>query len=232
MATTHRIIPPLSKKDISRFWAKVDRREPDDCWEWQGYRDKVGYGRFRLKQQSYTTSRVAYAIAHGDVPADMCVRHVVCDNPPCCNPDHLRLGSQAENIRDMMRRGRHAPVRGELSRQAKLSATDVATIRRRYAAGGVTQAILATEFGVRSTMISQIVRGQAWSHIKSAPTSTDNWARGSVHYKAKLTDSAVRRIRRMFAKGTRSASQLADDFSVSESLIYMVIHRTVWAHVT
>ena len=74
-----------------------------ECWEWRGLRDKHGYGR---KGPYKTTHRLAWEWANGPVPAGMCVLHR-CDNPPCCNPDHLFLGTQADNLADMVAKGRH-----------------------------------------------------------------------------------------------------------------------------
>lgn len=89
------------------FWSGVSISDPDKCWEWQGARFDSGYGRVgfgylnRYFQLRYC-HRIAYAFAHRKIPK-LNILHS-CDNPPCCNPNHLREGTQADNIRDLMER--------------------------------------------------------------------------------------------------------------------------------
>jgi hypothetical protein len=104
-------IPHLSTEEIARFWSKVDKRGPDECWPWIGNCFKSGYGRYSRKgdsQNAFKASRIAYFLCTGDDPGDLIVRHS-CDNPPCCNGHkHLLKGTNADNSRDMAGRGRAA----------------------------------------------------------------------------------------------------------------------------
>ena len=84
-----------------------------------------------------------------------------CDNPPCINPAHLWVGTDADNHRDRMLKGRNREQRGERNSNVKLTAEQVAEIRERYAAGE-RQTVLAREFGVKQPQVSRIVRGVAW----------------------------------------------------------------------
>lgn len=86
----------------ARFWAKVDRG--DDCWEWTGIKDPNGYGRCGMFGETLA-HRVAWKLTREAIPGGLFVLHR-CDNPPCCNPDHLFLGTQADNIADMDHKGR------------------------------------------------------------------------------------------------------------------------------
>lgn len=93
-----------------RFWSKVDRSS-QSCWNWQAATDQSGYGRVLVNGQNRRAHRIAWELTHGEIPAGdgyhgVCVLHQ-CDNPACCNPLHLFLGSQRENIADMQRKGRH-----------------------------------------------------------------------------------------------------------------------------
>ena len=95
-------------KPAGRFWEGVDIQGFDDCWEWVGARYPQGYGRIHRwgtdNRNSYT-HRVAWELVNGTIPDGMCVCHH-CDNPPCCNPRHLFLGTQNDNIQDSIKKGR------------------------------------------------------------------------------------------------------------------------------
>ena len=92
----------------ARFWAKVDRRGPDECWPWTGGVNGDGYGRFYLKRKKMTAAtRVAWSLATGrEFPADKLACHS-CDNPGCVNPGHIWPGTQSDNIKDCANKGRH-----------------------------------------------------------------------------------------------------------------------------
>lgn len=88
------------------FWLHVERRGEDECWPWRGPRfSDFGYGRLCFEGRDDRTHRLAYQFCKGVIPKGQVVRHT-CDNPPCCNPRHLILGSQGDNCRDMHERKR------------------------------------------------------------------------------------------------------------------------------
>lgn len=88
-----------------RFWGRVDRRGEDACWPWKGARHLQGYGLVAVNRRMYAASRLAYELAVGPIPKGLQVIHS-CDNPPCCNPKHLRAATQAENALDRKNKGR------------------------------------------------------------------------------------------------------------------------------
>jgi hypothetical protein len=97
-------IPSLRPEDIHRFWGKVQlMANPFKCWEWQATGDR--YGGFRVGKSMYKSSRVAYFLHYNEQPGELEVMHS-CDNPKCCNPNHLSLGTHLENMQDMADKGR------------------------------------------------------------------------------------------------------------------------------
>ena len=96
----------LQPHEVKRFWSKVDRA--GDCWIWTGELNNHGYGRFATwtggRRVRYLAHRLAFELTQGPLGA-LVARHT-CDNPPCCNPEHLEVGTQADNLRDAVSRGR------------------------------------------------------------------------------------------------------------------------------
>ena len=82
------------------FWAKVKRGAPDECWSWLGFKRSTGHGLTSYKGMMMHASRKAWILTHGSIPGDLCVNHR-CDNAACCNPDHLYLGTRADNMIDL-----------------------------------------------------------------------------------------------------------------------------------
>lgn len=120
------------------------------CWEWNGQRSRFGYGHIKFKGRMRFTHRLAWELYRGLIPQGLMVRHLVCDNPPCCNPDHLALGTGDDNIRDKQRklRGGH-----------KLTWEQVREIRTRRTETGDSYARIAADYGVDPTIILLVVRG-------------------------------------------------------------------------
>lgn len=143
-----------------RFWEKVDRGEPDECWEWQGSTDSGGYGRIHVDGSDEGAHRVSMLLEHGEEAGDNWVLHH-CDNKPCVNPNHLYLGDRSDNLRDMHERGQKNHD-GENNPPAKLTEDDVAEIRERLE-NGKTQYEVADEFDVSQPTISHIVTERNWS---------------------------------------------------------------------
>jgi len=90
---------------MQRLWNKVAKTSPDECWPWKAYRNGCGYGTIQCDGRSLLAHRVVYELTVGPIPPGMNVLHS-CDNPACCNPDHLWTGTQADNIADMYAKGR------------------------------------------------------------------------------------------------------------------------------
>ena len=150
----HRPLTPLA----DRLWRKVEKT-PGGCWVWQGYRHpERGYGqigRGRTGEGLIETHRAAWEVTHGPIPEGMFVCHS-CDNPPCCNPADLFLGTPADNVADMLRKGREA--RGIALPQARLTDAQVEEIHRLRGLGWLQREI-ADRFGVTQGYVSELLAG-------------------------------------------------------------------------
>ena len=99
-------IPAIADDVASRFWAMVERRGPDDCWEWTGARTPKGRGQFKLDGEIHSAPRIALALVGMRPDCDTLLACHTCDNPGCMNPAHLWWGTDRDNVRDMMGKGR------------------------------------------------------------------------------------------------------------------------------
>lgn len=170
-------VAPLLDRDIAEvFWSRVDC-SGDGCWEYRNTKPGA-YGSFRLGSVSYANAahRLAYTLTYGPIPEGLWVLHV-CDNKRCCRPDHLFLGTPADNTRDMVNKGRHAHgdragcrvhpervPRGERHHNARLTEDVVREMRALRSQGWIYQAI-GDHFGVNIATAYYVVNGKGWKHV-------------------------------------------------------------------
>lgn len=140
------------------FWRRVERSDPDSCWEWTGARMASGYGRVWTGVHAGFSHRVAYELGIGESPGSLMVCHR-CDNPPCCNPDHLFLGTRADNNRDARDKNIGRAKFGPDNHRARIPTATVDLIRTRVAAGE-RQKDVASSLGLNKSYVSRVVRGQ------------------------------------------------------------------------
>ena len=146
-----------------KFWLKVDRRGPDECWEWLAGRSGDGYGALDINGRACSVHRLSWEIHYGDIPDGLCICHH-CDNPLCVNPIHLFAGTHSENIADRDRKGRNVKQSGELNFNAKLTDAKVLEILSIEPVYG-DQPIIARRFGVSQATISLIRIRKIWKHL-------------------------------------------------------------------
>jgi hypothetical protein len=149
-----------------RFWEKVDKTS--ECWLWTGSRYRSGgYGQFAVeydegRQRHGRAHRVAWILTHGAIPAGMEVLHS-CDNPICVNPDHLFLGTQQDNMDDMIAKGRNYQdfvKRGPDNVNSKISTEEIETMKL-LRNEGIPVKEIATRFGIHPQYLYQILEGKS-----------------------------------------------------------------------
>lgn len=150
------------EKQAARVWSSVQVGDADACWEWKSHRDKRGYGKTNFNRRYSLAHRAVFQIVNGPIPNDISVCHS-CDNPPCCNPAHLWLGTHQDNMRDAGRKGRAGGVRvfGERHSDAKITDADALAIFHSVEPGP----ILAARYGITKEAVNMIRRGVNWARV-------------------------------------------------------------------
>lgn len=154
----------MSRPDIVTRFHRNWQPEPNSgCWLWHGGTEAIGYGVIYGNKTPWKAHRLSYTLHCGPIPDGMHVCHR-CDVRACVNPDHLFLGTHAENMADREAKGRNRPPRGERSGNAKMTDAQVREVVARLA-NGEQQAAIVQEMGVSASTISLIFKGKTWRHI-------------------------------------------------------------------
>lgn len=186
-------LPPITPERIAYFWSCVDKQGPNECWPWTKRTNRNGYGQFSLNQRTESSHRIAFLLSGGVFTEDKPYGLHSCNNPRCCNPNHIRAGSNEDNVADKVAFGRQArgewfsDIRrrtacrgeshytflrpgcrehGEDKPNAKLTDQLVKTIRDEYASGGWSYKRLAQRYGVSQTLVALVVRREVWRHVE------------------------------------------------------------------
>ncbi len=210
----------FTESDLRRFWEKVDRRGPDECWPWLGSKLPKGYGKLLFSGKMQLAHRLSFLMHHGPVPCGLHVCHK-CDNPPCVNPRHLWAGTMFDNMQDCSKKGRFPTRReaidGEKNQSAKLTEQQVAEIR----ASSGFQYEIAKKYGISQCQVSRIKRGEIWQHLAESDP-----ARQKTTF-TRMTKEKVRAIR----ASTKSYAETAAEFRVSKAQVRRIVLRERWADV-
>lgn len=172
-----------TKHPEDRFWNFVDKSSsPNGCWEWTGRTMGSGYGSFTTNSPKHVAAhRYSWELRNGPIPEGMCILHS-CDNRRCVNPDHLRLGTPIDNIKDAVDRNRFPTGDNHWTRRTPgwkpktggqgshrrtiLSAEDVRNIRSLYAGNKISIRALGKKYGVSQRAIHDVIVRHTWSHIE------------------------------------------------------------------
>lgn len=151
------------------LWSKIEKRKEDECWNWIGYKNEQGYGRVQINEFSYYAHRVIYAMVYPDTiewraPKNSTESGFIlhtCDNPSCCNPKHLFVGTHADNMADKSAKGRTPDFSGEKGPRAKLSMVQAREIRQ-LRKDGISARELSVRYALSLPSIKTLLRGDSY----------------------------------------------------------------------
>jgi predicted transcriptional regulator len=209
------VLPP-----VERFWSKVVTNDETGCREWVGHRNMFGYGVTSTAgivegpRLPLLAHRAAWVLTHGLIPKGMVICHK-CDHPPCCNPEHLFLGTQSENMRD-------AADKGRIPGKRKINAKQAREIRTALATDETTRSV-AERFGLSVGAIHEIARGDAWKSIAKGRIDRSSKALRANKAK-KLSFEDAEAVRRMIASGEKQ-EDVGEIFGITQGTVSRIVNR-------
>lgn len=213
----------------NKLWSKINKCSKSECWEWQGTKTTAGYGVIRINYKLQYAHRLAWELSNNiKIPKKGVICHS-CDNPGCCNPSHLFLGSQADNLADARQKGRLPSIEGEAHHNTHISEDDVRQIRY-LGYTNMSKKKIGERFGISRQAITDILYKRTWAHVDPEWKPPGSKSSGIAHPNAKLTDENVRQIRKLSAQGL-SQRKLAKQFNVSRGTIEPIIKGETWKHI-
>ena len=158
---------PANTPDV--LWSKVDKRSEDECWEWLGYKNNEKYGRVMINERSYYAHRVIYNLAYPNTITLNAPKSTddngfllhTCDNPSCCNPKHLFVGTHTDNMRDKVAKGRSANFSKDKGPRCKLSMSQAREARQLRKTGASVRD-LAKQFGISLPSMKTLLKGNSY----------------------------------------------------------------------
>jgi len=206
-----------SQDILKRFWSKieipVDWETNDQCWKWKASTWK-GYGQFLLyENKKVRAHRFIYEYYYGPILDDLIIRHK-CDNPSCCNPNHLITGTQIDNVNDMIERKRQNNVKGSENGNSVLTEEQVIEILENIKNGLYsTQLQISDDYFISKSVINKILNGYLWKSITDK-YNLDELRKIFTHPNSQLTKEEVLEIRKLFLDGKNNI-EIGKEFNVS-----------------
>lgn len=155
-----------NRLDLDTLHARLPSRDPTSCWLWDGYVQSGGYGQIEISGTLWLAHRLSWTLHRGKIPAGLLVLHT-CDTPRCCNPDHLFLGTPADNVADMIAKGRMCADRSYAKRPRHRVLSDDAV--RAILSSSESLSALARLHGVARGTIWNIRVGKSKKHLRPEP---------------------------------------------------------------
>ncbi len=217
-----RPVGKLSLEQTRRFWKRVDVRGVDECWPWLGGRYDSGYGAFYVNGQNTNAARVSCSICNGEIPKGMLVLHS-CDNPPCCNPFHLRSGTHKENSKDMADRGRRITGDAHWARRNP----------DKIARGDKSGARLHPENLSRGDDHYSRKRPEVLSRGDNhySRVHPEKLARGINQGNSRFSEKDILDIREKYYSGEFTQVEIAAQYSAKQGTISNIINKKSWKHI-
>lgn len=206
-----------------RFIANVEMSTDDTvCWNWKASLNSNGYGQIGDKGRNRIASQVAWELANGPIPKGLSVLHK-CDNPKCCNPSHLFLGTQRDNMLDAIAKGRMPHIvrmhtAGDDHPLTKYKMAFREMVIREYVPHRITAPMLSKKYGVSVAVINGWIHGRR--HLKDY-----------VRPKGVLTASDAMQIRQLYATGNYTHKALGERFRVTKSCISPILQGRHWKNI-
>lgn len=213
----------MSKYFFNKFYEKFPEvLNENECWIWQGLKDKDGYGVYAKKR----AHRVCWEAYNAEpIPTGMVVMHS-CDNPSCVNPFHLSIGSNLDNMRDKVLKNRQP--RGSNASYSKLNDDEVLQLRMLSRLTDFNSKELGNIFGISDVAVRKIISGENWNHLPYQ--KNDKTYSGTKHHWSKLTEANVLCIHRDFKNGIGTL-ELAKKYNVSRPTINRILSGKIWKKV-
>lgn len=212
----------LTESQQQFFWSKIDKTG-DGCWPWKSTIDRDGYGQQGFKKKNLRAHRLAWELTYGPIPEGMQILHR-CDVRNCCNvKDHLFLGSDKDNVADMLSKGRQArgATHGSRTKPECVPRGDRNGIRKH------PECLKRGDEHWTRIKPERLARGDK----SGARLHPEKLKRGADNNKTKLTPEKVIAIRLAYASESATLLDLATKYSVSIPSVWCIIHRKSWAHI-
>jgi len=219
----------MDAQDINRFESKFMKKSGDECWSWLASKSD-GYGNFRFRNKILKSHRMAWEIYIGKIPHNLFVLHK-CDNRSCVNPDHLFLGTNVDNMKDMVKKGRSKIFSeihsGEGNIHAKLKEKNIEEIRKMCKSGKYTRSYIAEKFNISSNHVFRISHNLSWkdNNFKVADFKINRKGRNNGN--SKLTDKQIDEIRDKYKTGNFTQKRLSEIYKVTEHHIQRITKNKV-----